>query len=50
MCFLRSSPEVKQKSKREWESTPWMGIGVQCFLQAFHDKGDRREGILSYLW
>jgi hypothetical protein len=40
---------VKQK-KRERGSIPWTGVGVQCFLQEFQDKGDRREGIVSYLW
>jgi hypothetical protein len=27
-----------------------MGTGVQLLLRAFQDKGNRWEGILSYLW
>jgi hypothetical protein len=50
MCFLQSSPEAKREREREWGSVPWTGDGVQCFLQAFQDKGDHREGILSCLW
>jgi hypothetical protein len=38
-----------ETNKRERGSVPWTGAGVQLFLQAFEDKGDRREGILSYL-
>jgi hypothetical protein len=39
----------RETNKRERGSVPWTGAGVQLFLQAFEDKGDRREGILSYL-
>jgi hypothetical protein len=47
--IAQSSPEAKQKKKRERGSVPWTGAGVQRFLQAFQDKGDCRDDILSCL-
>jgi hypothetical protein len=49
MCFLQSSLETKQEKNREQGSIPWTGVGVQCFLEAFQDKGDQWEGILRCL-
>jgi hypothetical protein len=39
---------VKQKKESETGSIPWTNARVQRFLQAFQDKGDRREGIVVF--
>jgi hypothetical protein len=50
-CIFYSCPQRQNKREREREqgSVPWTSTRVQRFLQAFQDKGDRREGILSCL-
>jgi hypothetical protein len=38
-----------ETKKREWGLIPRTDARVQSFLQAFQDKGNRQEGILSCL-